>query len=100
MKRVAAAAAVLAALAVGTSLASASPTHEGKASATTLTVWVGWSARELSEFKKVVQEYDAKNKDVEAKVVGASTTTRSSRRYVRATAPTSSARSRPPTSGS
>src|SRR6476620_1339646 len=70
MKRVAAAAAVLAALAVGASLASASPTHTGKASATTLTVWVGWSARELSEFKKVVQEYDAKNKDVEVKVVG------------------------------
>src|SRR3954449_421298 len=70
MKRVEAVAAVLAALAVGASLASASPTHNGKASATTLTVWVGWSARELSEFKKVVQEYDAKNKDVEVKVVG------------------------------
>jgi multiple sugar transport system substrate-binding protein len=70
MKRVAAAVAVLAALAVGASLASASPAHTGKASATTLTVWVGWSARELSEFKKVVQEYDAKNKDVEVKVVG------------------------------
>ena len=70
MKRVAAAAALLAALAVGASLASASPTHKGKASATTLTIWVGWSARELSEFKKVVQEYDAKSKDVEVKVVG------------------------------
>jgi multiple sugar transport system substrate-binding protein len=70
MKRVAAAAALLAALAIGASLASASPTHTGKASATTLTIWVGWSARELSEFKKVVQEYDAKNKDVEVKVVG------------------------------
>ena len=42
----------------------------GKAHATTLTVWVGWSARELSEFKKVVAEYDAKNPDVTVKVVG------------------------------
>jgi multiple sugar transport system substrate-binding protein len=70
MKRVAAAAALLTALAIGASLASASPTHQGKASATTLTIWVGWSARELSEFKKVVQGYDTKNKDVEVKVVG------------------------------
>ena len=38
--------------------------------ATTLTVWVGWSARELSEFKKVVAEYDQKNADVNVKVVG------------------------------
>ena len=38
--------------------------------ATTLTVWVGWSARELSEFKKVVAEYDAKNPNVTSKVVG------------------------------
>src|SRR3954469_6700481 len=70
MKRVAAAVAVLAAVAVSASLASASPTHTGKASATTLTVWVGWSARELSEFKKVVQEYDAKDPNVNVKVVG------------------------------
>ena len=40
------------------------------ARATTLTVWVGWSARELSEFKKVAAEYDAKNADVTVKVVG------------------------------
>jgi multiple sugar transport system substrate-binding protein len=33
-------------------------------------VWVGWSARELNEFKKVVAEYDAKNPNVEVKVVG------------------------------
>jgi multiple sugar transport system substrate-binding protein len=38
--------------------------------ATTLTVWVGWSARELGEFKKVVSEYDAKNPNVSVKVVG------------------------------
>ena len=41
-----------------------------KTSATKLTVWVGWSARELSEFKKVVAEYDKKNAGVEVKVVG------------------------------
>ena len=33
-------------------------------------MWVGWSARELSEFKKVAAEYDAKNPDVQVKVVG------------------------------
>src|SRR3954471_13867178 len=70
MKRVAAAVAVLAGLVVGASLASASPAHTGKASATTLTVWVGWSARELSEFKKVVAEYDRKHADVAVRVVG------------------------------
>ena len=33
-------------------------------------MWVGWSARELSEFKKVAAEYDRKNAAVEVKVVG------------------------------
>jgi multiple sugar transport system substrate-binding protein len=70
MKRVTAAAVVLAALAVGASLAAASPTRTRGTQATTLTIWVGWSARELSEFKKVVQEYDAKHADVTVKVVG------------------------------
>ena len=35
-----------------------------------LTVWVGWSARELSEFKKVAAEYDTQEPAVEVKVVG------------------------------
>ncbi|MDX6513707.1 MAG: multiple sugar transport system substrate-binding protein [Gaiellaceae bacterium] len=35
-----------------------------------LTVWVGWSARELREFKGVVAEYDAKHPEVQIKVVG------------------------------
>src|SRR5580765_1290901 len=70
MKRVAAAVVLLAALAIGASFASASPTKAGKPAATNLTIWVGWSARELSEFKKVVSEYDAKNADVNVKVVG------------------------------
>jgi multiple sugar transport system substrate-binding protein len=46
------------------------PAGGAKASATTLTVWVGWSARELKEFKKVVAEYDQKNSNVDIKVVG------------------------------
>src|SRR5438874_2900392 len=40
------------------------------AKATTITIWVGWSARELSEVKKVVSEYDKKHSDVNIKVVG------------------------------
>ena len=50
--------------------ASAGTAASARADATTLTVWVGWSARELNEFKKVVAEYDAKNPNVEVKVVG------------------------------
>jgi multiple sugar transport system substrate-binding protein len=38
--------------------------------AETITVWVGWSARELKEFKKIVAEYDRKHTDVNVKVVG------------------------------
>ena len=39
--------------------------------ATTITIWVGWSAgHELKEFKKVVAEYDQKHPDVDVKVVG------------------------------
>ncbi len=40
------------------------------AKAETITIWVGWSARELKEFKKIVAEYDKKNADVNVKVVG------------------------------
>ena len=70
MRRTTAAVAVVVALAVGASIAAASPTRTHGQAATKLTIWVGWSARELSEFKKVVQEYDAKNAGVEVKVVG------------------------------
>ena len=70
MKRVAVALVLLTALAIGASFASARPTQADKPAATTLTIWVGWSARELSEFKKVVTEYDAKNAAVDVKVVG------------------------------
>jgi multiple sugar transport system substrate-binding protein len=36
----------------------------------TITIWVGWSARELKEFKKIVAGYDRKHSDVNVKVVG------------------------------
>src|SRR5215208_993294 len=78
MKRVATAVILLAALVLGTAaVASVSPEAVSTApaakagkTATTLTIWVGWSARELNEFKKVVAEYDRKNAGVEVKVVG------------------------------
>jgi multiple sugar transport system substrate-binding protein len=37
---------------------------------TNLTIWVGWSARELKEFKSVIAEYDKSHPDVTVKVVG------------------------------
>ena len=79
MKRVATAVILLASLVLGTAAvagvaehaASSAPTSAaGTAAPTTLTVWVGWSARELNEFKKVVAEYDRKNAAVQVKVVG------------------------------
>jgi multiple sugar transport system substrate-binding protein len=51
--------------------AVASNESSGKAAATKLTIWVGWSAgHELVEFKKVVAEYDKKNTAVDVAVVG------------------------------
>ena len=77
MRRVAAAVVLLTALGlIAAGVASSSKTRDSAAPAkaagspTTLTVWVGWSARELREFKKVVAEYDRKNAGVEVKVVG------------------------------
>jgi multiple sugar transport system substrate-binding protein len=40
------------------------------ASPVKLTIWVGWSQRELSVFKKVVAEYDAKHPEVTVSIVG------------------------------
>jgi multiple sugar transport system substrate-binding protein len=68
MRRVATVVLVLSVLTVGAVASTVGAT--GSASATKLTIWVGWSARELSEFKKVVAEYDKKNAAVEVKVVG------------------------------
>jgi multiple sugar transport system substrate-binding protein len=67
---------VLAILVVGTTaVAAAAKTTAGSGSQAAakpakLTVWVGWSARELKEFKGVVSEYDRKHSDVEVSVVG------------------------------
>jgi multiple sugar transport system substrate-binding protein len=72
MKRVAIgllAAVALCALAVGAMRTSArAGTHAAKAE--TITIWVGWSARELKAFKGIVAEYDRKHADVNVKVVG------------------------------
>jgi multiple sugar transport system substrate-binding protein len=40
------------------------------AKVTKLKVWVGWSSRELSEFKKIVAEYDKNHPEVSISVVG------------------------------
>jgi multiple sugar transport system substrate-binding protein len=63
---------VAAGVAASSSSSGASaPARAAKSSgATELTVWVGWSARELNEFKKVVAEYDRRNAGVTVKVVG------------------------------
>ncbi|HKP18793.1 MAG TPA: extracellular solute-binding protein, partial [Gaiellaceae bacterium] len=54
---------------VGT--AASGPAGGSKRQATKLTIWVGWSAgHELTEFKKVIAEYDQKHADVDVKVVG------------------------------
>jgi multiple sugar transport system substrate-binding protein len=60
----------VAAAAVSEDAGSTAPAAKSGAAAETLTVWVGWSARELSEFKKVAAEYDKKNAAVTVKVVG------------------------------
>jgi multiple sugar transport system substrate-binding protein len=70
MRRTVAALAVAAAALGAVAIASGSTKGSEHAHATKLTIWVGWSARELKEFKSVVSEYDAKNKDVDVKVVG------------------------------
>lgn len=71
MKRVATGIVLLALIAAGAvavSVGTASTRHK---QTTTVTIWVGWSAgHELTEFKKVVAEYDQKHPDVNVKVVG------------------------------
>ena len=64
-----------AALVLGAVLAAAitmGSAHAGARSAkkTTLTVWVGWSARELRVFKGVVADYAKQHRDLNIKVVG------------------------------
>ncbi len=70
MRRVRAAAALLLLLALGTAAVAATSATARPASPTKLTVWVGWSARELSVFNKVVAEYDRNHPNVTVNVVG------------------------------
>jgi multiple sugar transport system substrate-binding protein len=71
MRRTATLLVALAVLAATAALGAVSSTAApGRDHATTVTVWVGWSARELAEFKKVVAGYDAKSPNVSVKVVG------------------------------
>src|SRR6184192_646828 len=68
MKRVAVAAALLT---LGIAAAGVAAATAGRAaSPTTLTVWVGWSARELGVFKQVAAEYDKAHPNVVLKVLG------------------------------
>ena len=68
--RLAALLACVAALIV-TGAAAGSPAGGKQAAAPTqLTIWVGWSARELGVFKQVVAEYDKSHPNVTVNVVG------------------------------
>jgi len=49
---------------------SAAGSDAAPAAPTKLTIWVGWSARELGVFKQVVAEYDKNNPNVTVNVVG------------------------------
>ena len=72
MRRKAAIVVALAGLVLAAAIgAASSPAASERATATKLTIWVGWSAgHELKEFKKVVAEYDQKNTNVDINVVG------------------------------
>jgi multiple sugar transport system substrate-binding protein len=67
MKRVALLAALLALTLAVAGAAAGGSKHR---SATKLTVWVGWSARELAAFKKLATEYQKAHSDVAVSVVG------------------------------
>src|SRR5215212_8949913 len=58
--------AVVAAVVAGTARTSANAGTK----VDTITVWVGWSARELKAFKSIAAEYDKKHPEVKVKVVG------------------------------
>jgi multiple sugar transport system substrate-binding protein len=61
---------VLGAAAIAATARTQANAGTSAAKADTITIWVGWSARELKEFKKIVAEYDQKHSDVNVKVVG------------------------------
>ena len=70
MRRVRTAVVLLVLLAMGTTAAAATSMTSKAGAPTKLTVWVGWSARELSVFKSVVAEYDKAHPNVQIDVVG------------------------------
>ena len=71
ISRILLAAVVAGAIVAGATTMGAAKAGPSSAQKTTkLTIWVGWSARELREFKGVVAEYDRKHSDVQVKVVG------------------------------
>jgi multiple sugar transport system substrate-binding protein len=70
MSRVRAVLALLALLAFGAAAVTATAAEGRSSSPTKLTVWVGWSARELSVFKSVVAEYDKAHPNVDVSVLG------------------------------
>jgi multiple sugar transport system substrate-binding protein len=63
---------VIAALALAASVTAGSAQTSGHAAkkVTTLTVWAGWSSRELGVFKKIVAEYGKKHPELSINVVG------------------------------
>ena len=66
---------LLVALVLGAAAFAATARTQAKAGssaakAETITIWVGWSARELKAFKSIVAEYDKKHPEVNVKVVG------------------------------
>ena len=62
--------ALLVLCALGVAAVGATAATAKKSAPTKLTVWVGWSARELSVFKKVAAEYDKAHPNVTVDVVG------------------------------
>src|SRR5438067_9390591 len=70
MRRLRGLAALLVLLALGIAAVGATAATTRSSSPTKLTIWVGWSARELGVFKKVVAEYDQAHANVQVNVVG------------------------------
>src|SRR5262245_62876035 len=73
MKRVATLASLLTVLAIGAGMAATSSvgsTSAASATPTKLTVWAGWSSRELAVFKSIIGEYDRKHPEVTITVRG------------------------------
>jgi multiple sugar transport system substrate-binding protein len=62
--------ALLVLCALGVAAVGATAATAKKSAPTKLTVWVGWSARELSVFKKVTAEYDKAHPNVTVDVLG------------------------------